>query len=448
MNWFVINENEHLGPFKEDALNELFRVGELQKDSLIWREGLDEPGTYHDLIVEGLPPELPPEVVGNTSVARDAMQMPVEEQLEEEQLNSNSDVSESADNEAGLIAKIKRQTLAATKKAFKAALVLAVFAAAAFGGWKYYEAQSVSFARPATMGVEDFNRLKEVAFSDSKEPVFAFALSKDKSALWMATNVASSGPLSLKITSQPGKVLANERVVALSKANLEGRLAGFHSFDFEDGQRVIEGWYEVEATTLADLKAPLFSMFGKTPRKRFRYLDQILLTTMKQHHFEKALAKMKEKSEQNADAFWSELGQKYQTIKAMANNIHNSLNKVFDGELGNWGQRVDAFELEYTNSFGGFFTSFVVQNEKSYEDLEKKTFEEKTEIISNYARLSRLAKRLGAETMGVLELMRALENPESKESQETLKQSVDERFGKFVSDIEENLAEVNGKNKN
>ena len=448
MNWFVINENEHLGPFKEDALTELFRAGELQNDSLIWREGLDEPGTYHDLIVEGLPPELPPEAMGSVSDIREVKQTPVEEQLEDEILASNSDVLEAAESEAGFIAKTKRAILVATKKTLRIALVLAVIAAAAFGGWKYYETQTMSFARPSTMGIEDFNRLKEVAFSDSKEPVFAFALSKDKSALWMATNVASSGPLSLKITSQPGKVLANERVVALSKGVLEGRLAHFHTFDFEDGQRVVEGWYEVEATTLADLKAPLLSMFGKSPRKRFRYLDQVLLTTMKQHHFEKALAKMKEKSEQNADAFWSELGQKYQTIKAMANNIHNSLNKVFDGELGNWGQRVDAFELEYTNSFGGFFTSFVVQNEKSYEELEKKTFEEKTEIISNYARLSRLAKRLGAETMGVLELMRALENPESKESQETLKQGVDERFGKFVSDIEENLAEVNGKNKN
>ena len=46
MEWFVIYNNEHLGPFSERVLHQLHAEGDLNDQSLIWREGMDSPITY------------------------------------------------------------------------------------------------------------------------------------------------------------------------------------------------------------------------------------------------------------------------------------------------------------------------------------------------------------------------------------------------------------------
>ena len=48
MEWFLIKQNEHYGPFSEEALHEMFSRGEVREDSLIWSEGLKFPQTYFD----------------------------------------------------------------------------------------------------------------------------------------------------------------------------------------------------------------------------------------------------------------------------------------------------------------------------------------------------------------------------------------------------------------
>ena len=51
MEWFLINQNEHLGPFKEEILHDLFQEGEILKDSLVWREGWTDAKSYEDVFL-------------------------------------------------------------------------------------------------------------------------------------------------------------------------------------------------------------------------------------------------------------------------------------------------------------------------------------------------------------------------------------------------------------
>ena len=60
MDWFIIKENDHQGPFEESLLIEMNEKGEITSDTLVWKEGLKDPGTLKELILEA-PPELPPE---------------------------------------------------------------------------------------------------------------------------------------------------------------------------------------------------------------------------------------------------------------------------------------------------------------------------------------------------------------------------------------------------
>lgn len=467
MNWFVISKNEHLGPYEEDVLEQLYLAGDIGDDSLVWREGMPEPKTYRQLLLDSknasedliedpitetddeLPPELPPEVLQmreastpaprpgrehKEAVHREVLGGEADEIIKDEEVEEVKD-----EEEIELDEHFEDEPKSKLVKVLLGIFFLALLAAAGAAGWMYYSSNLQAFSRPSKMDVKDYERLKTVAASSAKENVFAFALSKDKSSLWMATNNPLSGPVTLKISSIPGKSLSEERVVASSSSRLQDKIAHFDSFQFEKGQRLIQGWYEVEAATPVELEIPLVMSFLNPPPKRFRYLDRALLTSMKHHHFQKALERFNDKLIRNETAFWDELEQKYQTIKAIGISIHEALEKVFVKEPSAWVKNVQDFEREYTGNYGNFFTSFVIQNEEAYAEIAKKEFSDKNEVISYYTRLSRLAKGLGAVTMESLEEMRLLDEPGSERKRRELKESVASKFSSIMDEIDQNL---------
>ncbi|MDH5414733.1 MAG: DUF4339 domain-containing protein, partial [Flavobacteriaceae bacterium] len=58
MEWFVIKENEHFGPYSEQALRQMHFDGIVHNSSLIWREGFENPKSYNDVFYSSskLPP--------------------------------------------------------------------------------------------------------------------------------------------------------------------------------------------------------------------------------------------------------------------------------------------------------------------------------------------------------------------------------------------------------
>ena len=48
INWFVIHNSEHLGPFSEEVLHQLFSEGDIEQKTLIWKEGMDESISYEE----------------------------------------------------------------------------------------------------------------------------------------------------------------------------------------------------------------------------------------------------------------------------------------------------------------------------------------------------------------------------------------------------------------
>ena len=64
MEWFILNKDEHLGPFSEDSIKSFFQEKKIGEDQLIWKEGWDEPQPFVEVFapkaVSDLPPDLPP----------------------------------------------------------------------------------------------------------------------------------------------------------------------------------------------------------------------------------------------------------------------------------------------------------------------------------------------------------------------------------------------------
>ncbi len=138
--------------------------------------------------------------------------------------------------------------------------------------------------------------------------------------------------------------------------------------------------------------------------------------------------------------FGKSLEQKYLTVKAITKSIRESALEVFEGE-GEWEDKVQAFAQNYTQKYGSFFTSFVIQNEKSYEELEQKDFPDKVSVISYYTRLSRMAKRFGGETMNALDEMQKLSGKKPEE-REAAKEEIMKGFNQMNEAIDEALGEI------
>lgn len=57
MNWYYAKNNERLGPYTEDQLNELVARGEIASDTQVWREGMETWLPYSE--ARALVPQLP-----------------------------------------------------------------------------------------------------------------------------------------------------------------------------------------------------------------------------------------------------------------------------------------------------------------------------------------------------------------------------------------------------
>lgn len=437
MDWFIIKENDHQGPFEESHLIEMNEKGEIPGDTLIWKEGLDKPGTLNDLVLEA-PPELPPEKpVYNpykvlNKIKKEEAPLPPPPRPNAPRELRKEDFIEEEIEERPRKKRSKRGPVLFV-------LFLLVILGVLVGMFFYSKTLENNFTRPAGMGTSDYSRLLEVAKDQGGEVKFAWAMARDKSKLWMAVNVPYEGAVNIKVTSAPEMILADEEIQASAKGQLQKGLVEFNEFQFNSGQRIVEGRYLIEVKS-SELQAPLlYKLLGKK-NFEFSHQDVALLSLLGPERFAEALRKFKKKAQNNASLFWEELEQKYLTVRAITKSIRDSALEVFEGE-GEWQDKVKQFEQNYTQNYGSFFTSFVIQNEKSYEELEQKDFPDKVSVISYYTRLSRMAKRFGGETMNALDEMQKLSN-KTPEEREAAKETIMEGFNDMNGTIDEALQEI------
>ena len=197
------------------------------------------------------------------------------------------------------------------------------------------------------------------------------------------------------------------------------------------------GYYEIELYTPSRLEKPIFNFLNGF-KTQFQFFQKVLISTMKPEEFEKALATYSSKKKYNETQFWSELKQKYQTLKMITLQIQDGVRDVFDGSGSNV-EKINLFETQYKNKYGNFFTNFIITNEKSYENLVQKNFPDKVDIISNYTRLSKLARSIGIESVGVMEKLHQFKDWNNPSAVKGLRKESIERFQKIIDICEHKL---------
>lgn len=498
INWYVITGEDHLGPFSEDVLRQLFEAGDIEADTKIWQEGMDNPIDYSSImnarsapieddseiedsnveIVDlpseedeaDLPPDLPPlpssdeensidqnslnEASGETS-GEASFEDSYEDELEEDLQK----IQEERDNilrpDFGKEDPTKNVIIIEDEEdydllsegvfshSFKKALrnlvlTLLLFVISGYG-YMYYKTYSGSFTRPAKMSLNDFRQVQAVAKNVSNDNKFTFTISDDKTRVWLVTNNPYVGRVVLKMKSLTNKILSSKDIELSSTGILKGKIAEFSQFEFQKGQNLVDGYYEIEVLTPTKLDVPFIAKFFPQRNRQFRFIDQVLITSMNSSEFDRVLKDFNNSKARNDIVFWEELSQKYKTLKAITVQIKNSISNIFQLNKDNWVENVAAFEKTYLTKYGTYFTNFVVENDQAYDKYKNQDFTNKQEVISHYTRLSRLAKDVGRISINSLNNLKLYGDINNDVKTRSLRRLVTRPFDSIIKDCDEKI---------
>ncbi len=425
MQWFVVTEDEQLGPFDEVELKRLFESGEFSDSTEVWREGWDKAKKYKDIFLEtpedDLPPEIPPIPLDALEKAKKQRKIPTQEevkapleQLSEEENRDNSpnthlneelhlDISEPEVDEETPQGSEAFSSTSSIKQKFKRLILFSAVVSVVMGlgyGLFYYEQQRF-FSRPKLMSFGDYEKLRQMKDLNVKRNVFAAVLAKDKRSIWFGTNNPYYGEVLIKAKSIPGRVLG-EPVEFNAVGTLEDYLIELTKIQFDKGSRFIDGYYNVEITTSNILEGRFYFDYFFAAPKTINFKARILISNLNERDFKRQLAKYLQAKAQNSQSYWEEIIEKYKTVKMITGQIRDGFVAIFSFTKTNWNQKVTEFEKQYKQNWGQFFTAFVKANEASYKKIANKDFQNSEKVLASYNHLSRLAIKIGEESMKVL----------------------------------------------
>ncbi len=506
MEWFVIYNSEHLGPFSETVLHQLYKEGDVKEETLVWSEGMDDPVSYRDQFIleeeeldfrpleevsekveqplwfldekeddDNVPPPLPIGIVQAEPVKEEPVTVetqlkvapvalptkkpapaPVQESqtVEEIQIPVVKETIEAPvtqeDNmepEEYLNHLVDDEIIAEAEKIEKESkrnksflfVGIFVFFVVLVPGVLYIKNTYLTFSRPALMSMGDYERLVEVSKDPTFTNKFAVALGQERARVWMATNLPYEGEVILKLKSIQNKTLTNTEVEAMARGYLKGKIVQFDEWTFSKGVKLVDGYYHVEAHTTRDLEVPFVFKLYPARKTQFRFFDELLISQLSKDEFNEALGKTKKELTRNDLEFWKELKQKYKTIKMITLQIKTEMDRAFDSTNVMWIEELKKFESKYKKEFGAFFTNFVIQNDQSYEKLKSKKFSNKLEIISNYNRLSRLAKDIGKVSMDVFHEMETFDGIDDARK-EVIRKRADQQLDEIIKTCDQKIS--------
>ncbi|MFT6634077.1 MAG: hypothetical protein ACJAS4_004052 [Bacteriovoracaceae bacterium] len=486
MEWFLIKQNEHSGPFSEDAIHQLFSNKEIVGNTYIWREGWKEAQTYSKTFLEveevippehvgskklvkskenpildigDLPPDLPPipldaiPSVRKKNVELAKTQIP---HLEITPSESNQILkkvkkikpafsSNSLKNNQTTISKIEPSVEKGNKSFFrkvKIVMSLTLLIFIAIPSLLYYQSKTSMFSRPNLMTMRDYKKLKMTAMSDESELKFSFALSKDKKSIWIATNNPAEGEIYVNMKSITNRSLG-KTVEFNASGKLDNKLVVLNKFQFLKGSRFVDGLYSVELSTTEKLNIPLHHKFFTTHNTEFKYVDQTVVTSLSIKDFKRQLSKYLKMKKSNSNEFWIEITEKYKTVKMITGQIRDGIKDIFNGEPEDWNKKIVEFENKYKTNWGQFFTAFVKANELSYKRYVSEKVEDPVKVLATYNNLSKLAIMIGEESMSSLEALQAFNGKdETSENKILLQEKTTEKLSGIIDKCEEKILEI------
>jgi hypothetical protein len=440
--WFIMLPTGHLGPYSLNSLERMRLEKRVAPTVKIWAEGLTEPVTLKKALEFDEMGELPP-------IPEDEIP-PLPFDTEE-----RSDPSLSSE-----IPEVPEQEVEEGKKAVKIpvwgfvslAVLLVVFFAL---GSIIKNSENFEVARLPKMSVELHKRvLAENQFGGwDKKIFFKEYLPQDHSQIWLVTSSYQTCQVEAIFRSIKDKLLTNTdaQVDFKSVGKLENHVVEFSSIDFLVGNKIIPGLYEMDVKANDCKWDSLFALIMNKfsgPDDDYMARTKVVLFAAGAEEFNKVLddvvknkiAKALKEQSQN-EIFWQDLQQKLETLQAITLQIEQHLLDCLDSEPAGFTKNRKPMVEKYTRQFGSFLTSFVVENENYFKNLNSEA--RGASQKRNYELMVKLtSKRIGLETMQYIEEFQGLKINPTKPQLVKYSERVKNTFINIKRDIGQKIIQV------
>ena len=442
--WFVLLPTGHEGPYSLNNLTVLLNQKKMAPNVKVWAEGLAAPLLLSEALNPPTPaldeiPDLPPLPMDDAPPP-----LPVEDEIEEE--------FEEPEVEAPVSSKVlKVSSLKAWGAISVGALVILFFVLNSF----FRGHEKIEIHRLPKMTVNLHQRiLQENVFAGwDKKIFFKEYLPDDHSHIWLVTSSFQTCQVNATFKSIKDKLLSlsDESVSFKSKAQLKGHIAEFSTFEFTQGNKIVPGLYEmdIKATECQwDGFIPKIMNFYSGPDEEYMARTKVVLFSKGAVEFNSVLEKLikkkleKEEREKNqSEIFWQDLQQKLETLQAITLQIEQLFLDFTDKDVRKFSQNLKPMVDQYTRQFGSFLTSFVVENENYFKNLdgESKGISQKR----NYELIVKTtAKKIGFESMKFIEEFQKLKKNPTRNELNQFSERMKKTFSQVKKEINEKLSQI------
>lgn len=460
--WFIFKGTHHLGPFSLQEMEEFVSVGEINAQSLVWREGAEKweaLGKIQELkflVNKSAPPPVPtpapkatlPELPELPDLPDDlpppmpkaAKKSAPAEMDEDEPPPIPLDAILNPDGKRRSFKKEERDTFSLTDPKVILGLIVSIFILVV--GWFYTNEQSSAIQiRIKGMMPVYLEKLQEVATQKTPSFAMTMALSLDGKTLYASSNKEGEIVSIIKMQSLPKRTLGTEDVEILVRGVIRNHLGEFSRMQLTKGPQFVPGEYNIDFTGrrihFLNRKFRFLNDIGffKKLNTTFTYHTSALIYAGTPREFETKITQYRERiTEEKMKPFTDKL-ERLQTFQSLLTKTME--NYILTLESVKRAKDMDGFERGYIKEVSPIIQSLVVaanENSKKFEGDE----EAPKNKIASFKTQMMMGKQIGELASDMIEETKKLKKFNSAEKN-ALRARFEGRYKNIKSQIDANI---------
>ena len=366
--WFVFKGTHHLGPFSVEEIEAFFRAGEINAQSLIWKEGNEKweqisKTIAFDFIFEP--------IENNKKVASPVLpQLPKLPPLPDADEDLKNDfpppipLDAIIDPKGQIKKRMKHDELGLrySKYGLIFATILFIFILGRYFLWQ--QNSSIPLRIKGLMPIY-LEKLEMMAASNSSHFEVALALSLDASTIWGSTNFDSEMVSDILLNSIPNRILGTKDVEIRLHGNFINHLGKFRKMTLSTGEIFVPGEYKfhVESKSIHFLNRTFDSLakidFFKKFNKFYVYDGVALIYSGTQREFEKKINDFSILAKAEQLKPLQDKLERMQTFESIINST--SQNFLMELETAKKGKAIASFETRFTKEISPLLQSLMMK---------------------------------------------------------------------------------------
>lgn len=459
--WFIFKGTHHLGPFSLEEMEEFFAVGEINAQSLVWREGAEKweaLGKTRDLafLIKPKTPDLPPIPTNLPPLPMDDDDLPpptppgflhsgVSDVIVDEPPPIPLDAIL---NPKGRTFNKPQSTLTLNSPKVLLAVLATVFVVVMAWFFMNEKSSSIQLRVKGVMPVY-VEKLQETAAQKTPSISVAMALSLDGKTLYASTNKEGEILSIIKLQSLPKRLLGTEDVEIMVRGAIKNHLGEFGRMQLTKGSQFVPGEYNVDFTGrklhFLNRKFKFLNKYAffKKLNTDYTYTTSALIYSGTPREFEKKITEYKDTIVNEKLKPLTDKLERMQTFLSILNKTVEDYLLALEGL--NKPKDISKYEAQYIKEISPIIQSMVL----AAVDLQKKMESDETDTRNKLAsygtqvQLGKLIGELGSDMITETEKMKKITTADKiklksrfEARYKFIKSQVDSHITKLQSEIQ------------